>query len=102
MRVGVVITARIVDDVHVVNRGVVNVDVGDVAVAGMVPGVIRFAETQWEPANSNPDSKSKSAAHETDKSRSIDRAAIVRTWAPAPSAADISPATVMVRSKTPG
>src|SRR5271156_594356 len=65
-----VIKIVIVDDVGVVERGVVNVDVVHVAEASVIPGMVRFAPTQWKPAHAETDAeanaKTETAAQETD------------------------------------
>ena len=93
-----VANVRVIKDIHVTNVSVVDVDVSDVSAAAVVPREKRFAEAQREPA----DSESKPAAEETDKGRSVNRRAIIRTRAPAPPASEIIPAAVVVGRETPG
>lgn len=86
-----------VEDVYVADVSVVDVDIPDVAAAATEPWVVGFAVAEWEPA----DSETKTAAKETHKSRAIDRTAVDGARAPAPPAADIRPAPIVIWSKAP-
>src|SRR5450755_1917394 len=86
MRIGVIVVGP-VDCIHVVNIGVVDVDVVPVPSASVIPGMICLAPAQREPAHaeaySNPEAKTASS-EEADKRRSIIRTRINRARAPAP------------------
>src|SRR5271169_490945 len=104
VRIGVVKICIGVENVDVVDVGVVYVDPVNVTVAPVIPGVERFAKAQGEPADAEADSKPKAeaSAEETDERRAIDREADSRAGIPAPPTANVTPAAIVKRSKAPG
>ncbi len=86
------------EDVPVADKGVVNVDPLREAAATTEPWIERFAVAEREPADSGPET----APKESDEGRPVDRCAVDRPRAPAPPAADVRPAAVVVGGKAPG
>src|SRR5713226_6540050 len=86
-----------VENIRVADERVVYVDDGYEIPAATEPGKEWFTESQREPA----DSEAKAATEETNKSGAIDWRAKDRARAPAPPAAAVIPAAVMVRRETP-
>ncbi len=83
-----------------------NVDVVDVAAARVEAGIVRLMEAEREPADSEAGAETKAnaearSAEPSDERRSIERTRIDRTRAPAPTAADVCPTTVVIRSEAP-
>jgi len=87
-----------VEDIPVANERVVNVDPLLETAAATEPWEVRFAVAEWEPA----DSSTESATEKAHESRPVDRSSVDRPRAPAPPAADVGPAAVVVGSKAPG
>lgn len=109
MRVSIVevVDCSVVDNRGVADNRVRDVHVADVGVAMAIPGTEWFPKTQREPshtvskATAKAEAYAPAAAKESDESWAIDRRSVNGSWAPAPSAADVRPAAVMVGSKTP-
>src|SRR5882724_13089642 len=107
-RVGVVKVIRaIVDDCRVANVGVVEIHVTVVATACAVPGMKWFAWAKRKPTDTAAESSAETdtpmrAADETDKRRSINRTRVIRARAPAPTAANVGPTSIVEWSETPG
>ncbi len=91
-----------VEDVHVVDECVVNIDDGDKAGAGKEPREERLPKAQREPAHAKASPKTPASAKEAHKRRPVNRRPIERARAPAPAAREIVPAAIMEGSKAPG
>ena len=87
-----------VEDVPVADKGVVNVDPLREARAAAEPWEERLTKTQGKPA----DAGSESTTEETHESGPVDRSTVDGPRAPAPPAADVRPAAVVVGGKAPG
>src|SRR5262249_49919734 len=95
----------VVEDVHVPNARVVDVDVARVAEAVAIPRAEGFAEAKREPADSAAKAETKapaSAAVEADKCRAPIWARVVRSRAPAPTIPNVSPTAIVERRIAPG
>src|SRR5579871_2510169 len=94
-------------EIVVVDARVIDVDIARIAVAVVIPRAVRFAESEREPANAAAESETKSdppaaTTIESDKGRTPIGTRVIRTWAPAPTAADVVPTSIVERSITPG
>jgi len=97
-----VVNVRRVDEIHVVDRGVPNVDVIDESPAAAEPWKEGFAKSEWEPANASAKTESKAAtAKEANERRTVNWGREERPWAPAPPASEVIPSAVVEGSKAP-
>src|SRR6516225_10041453 len=106
MRVGVVESAAVRQDAGIAEYCISVVDVAVVHAARVVPGMERLVRTAREPANAATKApakpKAESSTEEAHKRGATNGISRIRTWAPAPAAADRCPTTVVVGCKTPG
>src|SRR5690348_9230907 len=108
MRIPIVeIAVGPVQDADIVDPRIHNVHVVDVNVAGVIPGMERFAPTQREPADSaspaatKTEADSKSAAEKADERRPVERPRVNGSRAPTPRPAYKRPSSIVVRRKAP-
>src|SRR5690349_16478380 len=78
------VEVSVVKYVHVTNESIVDVNHRNEVAAAAEPGEERLAPSQREPAYAKADPKSPASAKPADKSRSVNRRAKERPWAPTP------------------
>ena len=103
-----IVMIRVVQDIDVGDPRIRDVHVAEIISAGVIPRMVRFAESQGEPADSAAKSATETeatskvtAADEADERWSIERTRINRSRAPAPTAAYIRPASIVKWRKAP-
>ncbi len=99
------IVVIVVDDGHVRDSRVADVDVAPISRTCVIPRNVWLTVSQGEPADTAADSERDTPVRSADprnEGRSVNGTSIDRSWAPTPISANVGPAAIVERGITPG